>query len=246
MHVPYDVADESACARRGTVTVVVRTASNAVWQYVRSAPGTFIWLAILLVTTVIIRHVSPATAHHILERRSTNLHYLAVSPVRVLVSSAFWIGGSGWLSYFVLYNIFHVPAERWLATGRWLAVIVIAHVGATYLSEGVLYWAIHHDHAPDHARYTLDYGVSYALAGVMGVLTYRIARPWRYLYAGGFLLFYGVALAQTRDFTSVGHLCALLLGFACYPFTIGCKAGPWNPLDAVRRLSWRVRHAPST
>lgn len=214
------------------------------WRYLRSAPGTFIWLAILLVTTVIIRHVSPTTAHHILERRSTNLHYLEVSPVRVLITSAFWIGGSGWFAYFVLYNIFHVPAERWLGTRRWLIVIAFAHVVATYLSEGALYWAIRHGHAPEHARYTLDYGVSYALGGVMGVLTYRIARPWRYLYAAAIVIFYGVALVQSRDFTSVGHLCAVLLGLASYPLSIG-RAGSWDPLDAVRRLRLRVRHAPS-
>lgn len=213
---------------------------DAVWAYVRSAPGTFVWLAILLATTLIIRSVSPDTAQDILERRSTNLHYLAVSPVRVLVSSALWIGGSGWFAYLVLYNIFHVPAERWLGTRRWLAVVIIAHVGATYISEGVLYWAIHHGYAPHSAVHTLDYGVSYALAGVQAVLTYRIARPWRYPYVAAALLFYVLGVLEARDFTSVGHLSAALLGLACYPITRGCP-GQWDPAASARTLRQRLR-----
>nr|WP_323808972.1 rhomboid-like protein [Kitasatospora acidiphila] len=64
------------------------------WAYIRRAPGTYIWLAVLFAHSVVLRHVSPQTADRILEQRSTNLHYLAVSPVRVLISSAFWIAGA--------------------------------------------------------------------------------------------------------------------------------------------------------
>ncbi|MFC8454574.1 rhomboid-like protein [Kitasatospora sp. NPDC057223] len=218
-------------------------AARSCRAYVRRAPGTYVWLAILFATTVVIRHVSPETADQILEKRSTNLHYLAVSPVRVLLTSAMWIAGGGWLFYFVLYNIFHVPAERWLGTGRWLAVLLIAHVGATYLSEGVLYWAIARGYAPESARYTLDYGVSYALAGVEAVLTYLITEPWRYLYIAGVLFFYGLALVEGRDFTSVGHFSAVLLGLACYPITRS-RPGSWDPAAAVRAGWRRLRPAP--
>ena len=218
-------------------------AARSCWVYVRRAPGTYVWLAILFATTVVIRHVSPETADQILEKRSTNLHYLAVSPVRVLLTSAMWIAGGGWLFYFVLYNVFHVPAERWLGTGRWLAVLLIAHVGATYLSEGVLYWAIAHGYAPESARYTLDYGVSYALAGVEAVLTYLIAAPWRYPYIAGVLFFYGLALVQGRDFTSVGHFSAVLLGLACYPI-VRSRPGSWDPAATVRAAWRRLRPAP--
>ena len=219
--------------------VRARRLFGAVGAYVRSAPGTFLWLAILLATTLIIRNVSPATADHILEQRSTNLHYLRVSPVRVLVSSALWIGGRGWFAYLVLYNIFHVPAERWLGTRRWLGVVIIAHVGATYISEGVLYWAIHHGYAPHRAVHTLDYGVSYALAGVVAVLTYRIAPPWRYLYVAAVLLYYALGVLQARDFTSVGHLSAALLGLACYPIT-RTRPGQWAPAAFVGTLRQRL------
>ncbi|PYC77708.1 hypothetical protein C7C46_18110 [Streptomyces tateyamensis] len=215
-----------------------KRAGRACRRYVSKAPGTFAWLAVLLLTTQIIHHVSPEFANRLLERRSTNLHQLSTSPVRVLITSAMWIAGGGWWFYFVLYNIFHVPAERWLGTARWLGVLLIAHVGATFISEGVLLWAIRHGYAPERARYTLDYGVSYALAGVEAVLTYLIVRAWRYLYVAGVLLFYGLALVRSRDFTSVGHFTAVLLGLACYPIA-RARPGSWDPVPAARR-AWRT------
>jgi hypothetical protein len=176
-----------------------------------------------------------------LVQQSTNLHNLRVAPIRVLLSSAFWVGGDSWLGYFVLYNAFHVPAERWLGTRRWLAIVVIAHVGATYISQGALYWAIRHGFAPHRDVYTLDYGVSYALAGVVAVLTYRLAPPWRYAYVAALVLYCVIGVVRLRDFTSLGHLSAALIGLACYPITRS-RPGQWNPAEAVRALSRRVRH----
>ncbi len=166
--------------------------ASAAWGYVRRAPGTFVWLAILFVTTVVMHHLSPQVLHDVLGDRSTNLHHLREDPIRVLVTSAFWIAGGTWIGYFLLFNLFHAPVERWLGTWRWLSVAVIAHVGATYISEGVLYLAIQHHRAPESAVNTLDVGVSYALAGVTAVLAYRIAPPWRYVYVVGVLLVYGL------------------------------------------------------
>ncbi|MFF7632422.1 rhomboid-like protein [Kitasatospora sp. NPDC008050] len=214
------------------------TLLRAYWAFLRGAPGTCIWLVILFATTVFIRHVSPRLAHHILERRSTNLHYLAIDPIQVLISSALYIAGGGWFLYFVLYNIFHAPVERRLGTARWLGVVAFAHVGATYLSEGVLYWAIRHGHAPERAKYTLDYGVSYALAGVQAVLTYLLVRPWRYVYLAAVVLFYGLPLVQSRNFTAIGHFSAVLLGLACYPLAWN-QPGDWDPVGWLRDR-WRL------
>lgn len=215
------------------------TIPSAVWAYVRRAPGTFVWLAILLVTSIAMNHLSPAELNDVLGDRSTNLHHLREDPVHVLISSAFWLAGGSWLSYFVLYNLFHVPVERWLGTLRWLVVVVVAHVGATYISEGVLYLAIHNGHAPESSVNTLDVGVSYALAGVTAVLTYRIAPPWRYLYAIGVLLVYGLPLLGGLTFTDIGHFTATLIGFACYPLT-RARPGTWNPEDLASSIRARV------
>ncbi|MFD7104807.1 rhomboid-like protein [Streptomyces celluloflavus] len=223
----------------------LRTAGAVTWThiraYIRRAPGTYLWLALLLLTSMAVRHLPPDVVDRFLQRRSTNIHNLVRSPGRVLLTSALWLDGGGWPYYALLYNVFHVPAERWLGTKRWLAVLLTAHIGATYLSEGVLALAIHTGAASHSAINTLDVGVSYALAGIIAVLTYRIASPWRYLYLLGVLAFYAAPLLSGRTFTDVGHFASVLIGLACYPF-VHDRPDEWSPIAPLHTRP-PVRHA---
>jgi hypothetical protein len=201
-------------------------------MYVRGAPGTYVWLAVLFVTTVALHHMSPEFEEEFLRQRSTNIHELSSNPVRVLISSAMWIDGGYWLPYVLLYSVFHAQAERWLGTARWLAVCAAAHVLATLISEGALLWGIRHGMAPESAVNTLDIGVSYALAGVVAVLTYRIRAPWRYAYVVVVLVVYGVPLVTGRTFTDLGHFTSVLIGLGCYPLVRG-RVGRRNPKETA-------------
>ncbi|MFJ5114186.1 rhomboid-like protein [Streptomyces sp. NPDC088551] len=217
-------APQAPRARRATRTTrahQVRRAVRAGTVWITSAPGTYLWLAALFVTTVALHRMSPGFEEDFLRRRSTNIHELSTDPVRVLIASAFYIDGGAWAPYAVLYTVFHAPAEHWLGTARWLAVVALAHVGATLISEGVLSWAVRHGHAPQSAVNTLDIGVSYALAGVIAVLTYRVPKPWHLPYLGAVLIFFGTPLIAERSFTDLGHFAAVLIGLACYPLTRG-------------------------
>lgn len=226
------------------MSTTVRRGFRAVGAYVRSAPGTYGWLALLFVTTVLMHQMSPEFETGFLQRRSTNIHELSDNPVRVLISSALWIDGGSWLPYAALYSLFHAPAERWLGTLRWLAVVVAAHVLATLASEGALLWAIRHGLAPESSVNTLDIGVSYALAGVIAVLTYHIALPWRYGYLAGVLVVYTIPLIVGRTFTDLGHLTSVLIGLACYPLTRH-RGSTWNPADTYRRGLRSIRRRRS-
>jgi hypothetical protein len=64
-------------------------AAKTVWQWVRSAPGTYIWLLALLFTTLFLRHLPDNVQEHFLGRRTTNLHHLSEDQNRVMFSSAF-------------------------------------------------------------------------------------------------------------------------------------------------------------
>lgn len=205
------------------------------WAYVRSAPGTYVWLAILFVTTVALHHMSPEFEQEFLRQRSTNIHELSNDPKRVLVQSAMWIDGGDWFPYVFLYTVFHAQAERWLGTLRWLMVCVAAHVLATLISEGALLKAVRDGLVPHSAVNSLDIGVSYALAGVVAVLTYRISAPWRYLYLAGVLAVYGVPFVSSPTFTDFGHLLSVLIGLACYPLVRG-RGKAWNPKETVAAL----------
>ena len=220
--------------------MTVSRAARAVWRYVRRAPATFVWLLLLTVTTVLISHFTPEFRDRFLRQRSTNLHELSTHPIRVLITSALWIDGGGLWIYYLLYNVFHVPVERMLGTLRWFAVVVAAHVGATYLSEGAVYWEVRHGYLPRSAVFTLDVGVSYALAGVEAVLAYLIAAPWNYGYAAVLVLYYGYHLVVGNTFTDLGHFSALMIGFACFPLTRVCEQ-PWDPRQAWAALRHRAR-----
>ncbi|MDX3577248.1 rhomboid-like protein [Streptomyces sp. FL07-04A] len=194
---------------------------RAVWAYVRSAPGTYVWLAVLFVTTVALHRMSPEFEQEFLRQRSTNIHELSRHPVRVLVASAMWIDGGFWAPYAVLYTVFHARVERWLGTARWLAVCAAAHVLATLVSEGALAVAIQEGVAPPSSAETLDVGVSYALSGVVAVLFHGIRSPWRYAYLVVVLVFYGLPLAEGPTFTDFGHFVSVLIGLACFPLVRG-------------------------
>jgi hypothetical protein len=194
---------------------------GAVWAYVRSAPGTYVWLAILFFTTVALHHMSPEFEQEFLRQRSTNIHELSRHPVRVLVASAMWIDGGNWLPYVALYSVFHAQVERWLGTARWLVVCVAAHVLATLISEGALARAIQDGLAPQSSVNTLDVGVSYALAGAVAVLFHRIPSPWRYGYLAVVLVVYGVPMTAGPTFTDFGHAVSVLIGLGCYPLVRG-------------------------
>ncbi|MGV9709233.1 rhomboid-like protein [Gordonia sp. NPDC003424] len=208
----------------------------SVVHFVAGAPATFIWLAILLMTTLIQHNLSPHELDRVLGARSTNIHHLTTDPLHVLVTSLFWIDGAYWLPYLVMFLVFHVPAERWLGTLRWLVVGLSAHVIATYISEGILGLAIRDGLAKTDMINTLDVGVSYFLAAIVGVLTYRIAYPWRWIYLVGIIVVYGAPLISDLTFTAVGHFTSLMIGLAWYPITRGIDVQPWNPLDTVRGL----------
>ena len=155
---------------------------NRALAYVASAPLTYSWLFVLLVTTLIQHSLSLRRLHALLQKESTNLHHLASDPIRVLLESLLWIDGRYWWPYLVVFTLFLAPAERWLGRWRWLAVGLTCHVVATYVGEGFLYWTIQRAMASPRLIDARDVGVSYVVTGIVGVLTYHVARPWRWAY----------------------------------------------------------------
>ena len=186
-------------------------------DYVRSAPLTYTWLAILASTTLVQHSLTARTLRTLLQSTSTNLHHLASDPLRVLFQSLLWIDGRYWWPYLLIFTIFLAPAERWLGHLRWVVVGIICHVGATYLGEGYLYWTIQEAAASPRLIDARDVGVSYFVVGIVGVLFYRVPGRWRWGYLAAAVLIVGGATLVTTNFTSIGHLCALAIGLACYP-----------------------------
>jgi hypothetical protein len=233
-----DPAGPAALRRRVTPGDARRFAVG----WVRSTPGTHAWLLILAVTSVIAAAMPPHPRSYLLHHVSTNLVELRHHPIRVLVASALWIQTpSGLILYTVLFEVVHATAERWLGTFRWLMTAAVAHVGATLFSQKAVFFGIRDDRLPHSLAHTVDIGVSYGLAGVAGVLTYLVPRPWRWPYLAGLLGYFGYRLVHSDTFTDLGHLTAVLIGLCCYAIT-----PPGTAPKAHRPALWdrRPAHRP--
>jgi rhomboid family protein len=208
---------------------------TAVWRFVSSAPLTYVWLVVLLITTIIQHQLSRRELHTVLVHGSTNIRHLATDPLEVLFSSLLWIDGRYWTPYLVLFTLFLAPAEQWLNQMRWLTVGLTAHIGATYFSEGLLYLAIQQHLEPERLVHARDIGVSYFLVGVIAVLAYRIAPPWRWGYLAILIGIFTVAMIIHLNFTAIGHFSAIFIGLCFYPMARARNGPLVNPANLFRR-----------
>jgi hypothetical protein len=103
--------------------------------------------------------------------------------------------------------------------------------------------ALCHQRAPDVLEDINLPGVSYFLVGLMAVLTYHIARPWRWGYLAILLLIFGFPLARIDlndpNFTAIGHFASILIGLCFYPMARERKRPALNPAKfktAFRRV----------
>jgi hypothetical protein len=225
----------------------LRDMGLAVWRFVIGAPLTYSWLVALMITTIIQHQLHGRQLHHLLLHRSTTIHALSTDPLDVLFSSLFWLDGKNPEPYLLLFTLFLAPAEHWLGQLRWLTVGLTSHILATYISEGILYFAIQEHEVPErlvvHAR---DIGVSYFLVGVIAVLAYHIARPWRWGYLGVLFVIFGFPLLTMNrhllNFTAIGHFAAILIGLCFYPMARERGRPPLNPAKlraGLRRIGAR-------
>ena len=184
---------------------------------VASAPLTFAWLLVLLVTTRIQRSAGRQGSRRIQRTHSTNLRRLRTEPSRVLTTSLFWLDDRRWLPYVPAFVGVVAPAERRLRWWRWLLVGIAAHVIATYAGQTYLRQSIRTGRAPRRFVNARDVGVSYFLLGAAGSLSGYVQRPWqsRCQVMAVAALIANAAVRPT--FTEVGHLTALILGLAGVP-----------------------------
>ncbi|NUU22626.1 MAG: hypothetical protein HOV68_14095 [Streptomycetaceae bacterium] len=201
-------------------------------DWVASAPGTYIWLLALYATTFVAMRLPADDRTAFLKRRSTNLAHLHDDPLRVLLSSALWTQGEHLIKFTVIFTVVFAVAERWMGTWRWLAVVALGHVGATYASQSLVLAGIRTGAVSERLRHAVDVGPSYALMAIAGVLFHGIAGPWRWLYLAVLGGYVGVPAYAAHDFTAAGHVAAVLIGLACGQLVRDLPR--WNP--APRRL----------
>jgi membrane associated rhomboid family serine protease len=190
---------------------------TGVRQTIRSAPATFCYLFILAATTGVLSVSSTRTDGRLLFELSTNLHQLARVPVRVLVASAFWIGG--WSQFALTACLFAavvVPVERRLGWRRTTVAFAAGHVGATLLVAASLWIALDLDAINATVADARDVGASYGFFAVAGLATYLLSPLQRVPYLAALAGYVIFAAAVWRSFADFGHMTALAIGLACY------------------------------
>jgi hypothetical protein len=194
--------------------------------YVRSAPATYGYLGVLLVTGVVLARLSDPLADRLLLAQSTNLHHLAHDPVRVLFGSAFWAPGRyDLLTSAILYTLVLAPVERRIGSWRTIAVFGIGHVGATLITGAGLWVALRFDAVERSIVNVRDVGTSYGFFAVAAAMTYLLTRALRAPYAVALVAYLATTAVISGGFGDYGHLTAMALGFASYPL-VSRASGP--------------------
>lgn len=170
-------------------------------------------LAVVVLAAVLELQPDRVHARLVLES-STNLVNLRDRPLLVLGASAFVLDSAASLWLVALLVVVYGAAQRWLGRTATVLTAVFGHVFATLFVAVLLTSGIaHHDLSRALARET-DVGVSYGLAALLGLLTFRLTgRVRRWVQLGGVVWLAGVVLLQS-DFTDLGHLVAWLIGLA--------------------------------
>ncbi len=181
-----------------------------------SVPFATALIALLLATTVWTR-LHAGETDSILDWASTNVHNLSVAPIRSIVLSAAFLPGGRWVAEASLLATVLVPLERRFGSRLSLAVFGSAHILATLLTEGWIWFGIRSGAIPGSAGYQQDVGVSYGMYGVAGAVLFLL--PVRYRLAAAALLasYLLGQFAQSPDMTTTGHLLSLAIGLAWWP-----------------------------
>jgi rhomboid family protein len=188
-------------------------------RLIRTAPITFAFALIMCLTTCVLALLTERADNNLLLELSTNLDHLARDPVRVLVASAFWVGGV-WqlLLWVVLLVAVLAPVERRVGPIRMTLVFAAGHVGATLLVAAGLELALRFGAVNPAVADARDVGMSYGFLAVAAFATYLLEPRVRLLYGAALGSYLAVGVIMSTTFTDFGHLLAVLLGLCCFRF----------------------------
>jgi len=227
-------SDRPGTSRCSPLVATIGRAAGGLRRWIVAAPGTHIYLLVLLVTTQTVRALHPALATELLRAASTNLFQMGRNAGRVLFLSAFLLAEGGWWVALVLFSLVYAPLEHRIGTWRWLAVATVGHVGATLVTTVGIWADVHSNAGATQLARSIDVGVSYGVFAAAALLSFVIGARWlRYGLRAVLMVALGIPLVWSHTFTDVGHAAAACLG-----------AATWLPLGPGIRIR-RARRAPA-
>ncbi|MFF7748209.1 rhomboid-like protein [Streptomyces sp. NPDC007971] len=195
-----------------------------------STPFTFVYAAVLAVTSLFAAYATPSVMQVLYQDSSTDVAHLVRTPVAVLLASALWIAGGIVSPYAVAFVLVLTALERRIGGARAACVFLAGHVLATLATEVPVGLAVLFGHLPDTSLHRLDYGISFGVAASTGALA-GLLSPW--VRWPLLTLFAGMLVSDLIDFldpmTNWGHLIALGIGIAGWPLVRAWRLSPGVP-----------------
>jgi Rhomboid-like protein len=193
-------------------------------RILRSSVTAVCFAGTLGVTLTVLHLVTPSVRDTWLAWSSTNLVNLGDHPVGAMIASAF-LAQSYSTAWIALALVSLAVVGQVLGNVRTAILVAAAHVGATAVSEGILWYRIGRGLEPVAARHVIDVGPSYiVICALVAGIAYG-TWPGRLVSVVGFALvapqvFLGL---PQWELSSVGHVCSVLIGL-----TLGLPLRLWR------------------
>ncbi|WP_067900691.1 rhomboid-like protein [Nocardia vaccinii] len=176
-------------------------------------PVTVGYVVALAVVAVIYAKAGPGVQARILAETSTNLQNLRHGRIGTLLSSAFVIGDTdSTITNVPLLACLLALVELRFGARRAVWTFLAGHIGATLLVAVGLWVGISMQWLPGSLADSEDVGISYGAMTLFGSLIVIVPRRQRIPWAVAWLVIAMKGVVDIRDFTSVGHLLAYLIG----------------------------------
>jgi len=180
---------------------------------VRRSDVAIVYAGIVTIVAVILSLVPDRVHDSLVLSSSTNLENLREHPLLVLAVSAFVVASWASLWQIPFLMLAYATAQRWVGRVATIFVAGLGHVGATLFVSVLISSGITHGQLARSVARTSDVGVSYGLACVAAFIASQVPHRWRLLYLAVVLTYFVGPLLLSPNFTYVGHVTALALGF---------------------------------
>lgn len=172
------------------------------------------YVLVVLVASLVVAAQPADVLSDLVEQSSTNLVNLRARPLSVMFLSAFVISPAWQLVLLVPTLVIYGAVQWWLGRAAVVLIGALGHIGATLFVMVTEITALYRHIARFNIVVKPDVGVSYGVAAALGLLVSRVPRTWRLGYVLVCLAVLVLQAVVLRNFTSVGHTVAWLIGLA--------------------------------
>ncbi|MGQ7297668.1 rhomboid-like protein [Quadrisphaera sp. KR29] len=181
-------------------------------RWARGSELALVYAGLVLAVAVVLALLPEAVHQRAVLAASTNIENLRHDPAAVLLLSAFVVQSSGEVLLLVPLVVVMTVCSRRIGRLSTAVAALFGHVGATLVVATFLAAGVRQGVVSRSVTTAPDVGVSYALAGVAGLLAACLPRWWRWLYVAAALAALAVLLRADPDFTGAGHVLAFTTG----------------------------------